>query len=52
MEKGTSKVVARVEQYTHNCPELTGRKIQNKLMEGKVCSVCDVPTLGAIYETL
>ena len=46
------KVVAVVEQYKHDCPELTGRQIRIKLVEGRVCSEGKLPSLSAIYDIL
>ena len=46
------KVVARVEQYKRDWPELTGRQIRTKLVEDKVCSEGKLPTLSAIYGIL
>ena len=46
------KVVAVVEQYKRDRPELTGRQIRIKLMEGRVCSEEKLPSLSAIYNIL
>ena len=46
------KVAARVEQYKRNQPELTGRQIRTKLIEDKVCSEYELPSLSTIYDIL
>lgn len=46
------KVVAAVEQYKRDQPELSGRRIRTKLVEGKVCSKSELPPLSTIYDIL
>ena len=51
-EMASPKVVAVVEQYKRDQPELTGRQIRIKLVEDKVCCESELPTLSAIYGIL
>ena len=46
------KVVAKVEQYKRDQPELTGRQIRIKLVKDEVCSETELPPLSAIYNIL
>ena len=52
VERAPPKVVARVEKYKQDCPEVTGQQIWTKLTEVKVCSESKLPLLSAIYDTL
>ena len=46
------KVVAVVEQNKRDQPELSGRQIRTKLVEGKVCSESELPPLSTIHDIL